>query len=165
MTALIVLVTAAGALAGLEGTSVSLVEPQGAIVPGETYVYVFRIDRDLSSGEYVTAIDIEFPAGMLPITYTMGYDELEPGRPTFIQWPYLETASWWEQDPVNGGVHMGESMRFWVTVSTWSGLPDGAEGTIMWRVEGSQSSVNEGLVGVETVVDPCSWSHVKSLYR
>jgi hypothetical protein len=38
MTALIVLVTAAGALAGLEGTSVSLVEPQGAIVPGETYV-------------------------------------------------------------------------------------------------------------------------------
>ncbi|MBN2565170.1 MAG: hypothetical protein JXB46_05620 [Candidatus Eisenbacteria bacterium] len=153
------------AYADLSGSYVSLVEPQGAIVPGETYVYVFRIDRDLSSAEHVTEIDITFPPGMLPITYTMGFDELDPGRPTFLMWPYLEKASWWEQDTVSGGVHAGESMEFWVTVSTLSTLPDGAEGTIAWRIEGNQSSVNEGLVGVETPVGHGTWSQIKLLYR
>jgi hypothetical protein len=129
--AMILAMTAGVVHAGLEGSCVNLVSPEDPIEPGETYVYMLRLDRDLSSSEYVTEIDIVFPPGMLPLTFTMGFDELEPGRPSFNQWPYLETASWWEQDTENGGIHMGESMEFWVTVSTWEGLPEGAEGTIM----------------------------------
>jgi hypothetical protein len=163
--ALALTLAAVASNADLEGSVVVLVSPEGVIDPGETYDYVLRLDRDSSSEEYVTEIHITYPPGMLPITYTWGYQELEPGRPTFNQWSYLETVSWWEQDTVNGGVHSGESMEFWVTVSTSDQLPPGAEGFIGWRIEGNQSGVAEGLVKVETPVDAQSWSRIKSLYR
>lgn len=165
VVALALALTASASHAGLEGSVVVLVSPQGVIEPGEMYEYVFRLDRDSSSEEYVSEIHITYPPGMLPITYTWGYQELAPGRPTFNQWSYLETVSWWERDPVNGGVHGGESMEFWVTVSTWEDLPPGAEGLIGWMIKGNQSSENEGLVDVETPVDSGSWSGIKALYR
>jgi hypothetical protein len=167
-TVLLALATAAlatVAFAGLDGSTITLLAPEGDLFPGETYDYKFHLERDNSSDEYVSEIHIVFPAGMQPITFTQGYDELEPGRPDFNQWSYLERASWWERDPTTGGVHEGESMDLWVKVSTSSILPDGLEGTILWRIVGNESSVKEGLVGVQVPVRPAAWSRIKSMYR
>lgn len=151
--------------AELDGTSVELVAPVMPITPGEAYVFVFEVSRDDNSDEYLKQIDITFPFGLVPVTHTLGYDEIEDGRPEFNSWPYLQKASWWEEHPESGGIHSGETTRVWATVQTLDIIPDEAIGSIEWSVRGNWGGEAEGECQVATPVDASSWGAIKALFR
>jgi len=150
----------------LKGTTVSLVAPTYPLDPATTYTYVFYVERDWSSAEYLEEIHFDFPIGLVPQSGTMGYDVIWSGHPNFtMSVGFGNTrATWHASGSVNSTLHMGESINVWVNVRTSDSLPPGAWNTIHWWLGGSWSSEKDGEFVVHTPVERTSWGAIKAMY-
>ena len=162
----IVVASACGwALADLEGSTVRLVEPIYGVEADETYTFIFEVSRDTSSTEVLTEVFVMFyPTSLTVYGETMGFDEIEPGRPSFEFINQSGAVHWRETDDA-GGVHAGESTLLWVDVYTAPDTPSWSKGLIGWSVMGASGSQNGGYFYFYTPVEPCTWGAIKALYR
>ena len=160
------LVCVAGwALADLEGSVVELVDPVYDVGPDETYTFIFRVSRDMSSTEVLTEVLIIFyPVSLTLLGDTMGYDEIEPGRPSFEQ-INVSGAAHWRETVDTGGVHAGESTLLWIDVHTGEDTPPWSKGLIGWSVLGASGGQNGGYFYFYTPVRLGTWGAIKALYN
>ena len=153
------------ALAGLEGSIVELLEPLYDVGPDQTYTFIFRLTRDMSSTEIVTEVYVMFyPTSLTLLGETMGYDELEPSRPSFEQIQVSGVAHWRETDET-AGVRAGESILLWIDVHTSPDTPPWSAGHISWGVMGAEGGQNGGHLYFYTPVELRTWGAIKALFR
>jgi hypothetical protein len=140
------------------------VEPVYDIGPDQTYTFIFRVTRDMSSTEVLTEIFIMFyPASLRLHESTMGYDEIAPGRPSFEQVSVSTWARWQETDS-SAGVQAGESTLLWIDVHTSEDTPPWSVGRIGWSVTGAAGGQNGGYLHFYTPVKPRTWGAIKALF-
>jgi len=161
----IIACAAVPSVADLEGSTVEIVQPVEPVDPDETYTFVFRVSRDMSSTEVLVEVLIMFyPTSLTLYGDTMGYDEIVPGRPSFDQ-INQSGAAHWSDVSATGGIHAGESTLLWIDVHTGADTPPASQGALMWSVQGASGSVNVGHLYFYTPVEHGTWSAIKALYR
>jgi hypothetical protein len=142
----------------------SIVEPTAPLDPDETYTFIFRITRDMSSDERVVYMHVLFyPVDVTLIEGSMGYAEIAPGRPCFQETLY-STVARWTDTTATGGVWMGESTDVWFDVKMPADLPPASVGHVGWSVRGSLGNQNGGTFHIYTPVAETSWGRIKALY-
>ncbi len=166
LVAALMLASACGwAHADLEGSTVHLIEPIYGVEADQTYTFVFQVVRDMSSTEILTEVLIMFyPSSLTVYGHTMGFDEIEPGRPSFELINVSGAVHWRETDDA-AGIRAGESTLLWVDVRTAPDTPPWSKGLIGWGVQGAAGGSNNGFFYFYTPVEPGTWGAIKALYR
>ena len=165
VTALVLTSICGWAHADLEGSTVYLVEPIYGVEADETYTFVFQVVRDMSSTEVLTEVFVMFyPTSLTVYGHTMGFDEIEPGRPSF-EFINQSGAVHWRETDDTAGIRAGESTLLRVDVHTAPDTPTWSKGLIGWSVMGASGSQNGGYFYFYTPVEPGTWGAIKALYR
>jgi hypothetical protein len=168
--AVLVLAVAVPALAGLDGSSVTLIAPS-AIVPGQTYTFSFTVQNASLDGEAIKNVVVSFPDGFTLFPATMAYTPLVPVplRPDWNMYipPVDHTARW---DDANGGIGELYAMES-TTVAIDVTVAEQLYGTpLFYCLEGDGTGVEPhevcGCVYLSvSAVAPTSWSTIKAMYR
>ena len=152
------------ASADLEGSTMHLVEPIYGVEADVTYTFVFLVTRDMSSSEILTeALVFFYPSNLTVYAHTIGFDEIESGRPSFEFINESGVVVWRETDET-AGIRAGESTLLRVDVHTGPDTPPWSQGMIGWSVKGAAGSTNGGYFYFYTPVQPGTWGAIKALY-
>jgi len=166
VTVTLVLVLVCGcAFADFSGSTMHIVEPIYGIEADSTYTFVFLVTRDMSSTEILTEARVFFyPVNITPYAHTIGFDEIEPGRPSFEFINQSSVVVWREIDDT-AGIRAGESTLLRVDAHMGADTPPWSKGLIGWGVKGASGSSNAGYFYIYTPVSPGTWGAIKALYR
>ena len=142
-----------------------LVEPIYGVAADSTYTFVFLVTRDMSSTEILTEAKVFFyPVNITPYADTIGFGEIEPGRPSFEFINQSSVVVWRETDD-SAGIRAGESTLLWVDAHMGADTPPWSKGLIGWSVKGASGSSKGGYFYFYTPVEPGTWGAIKALYR
>jgi hypothetical protein len=141
-----------------------LVEPVYGVEADSTYTFVFLVTRDMSSSEILTEAHVFFyPTSLTVYAHTIGFDEIEPGRPSFEFENQSGVVVWRETDET-AGIRAGESTLLRVDVHTAPDTPPWSKGLIGWGVDGPSGGSNGGYFYFYTPVQAGTWGAIKALY-
>ena len=142
-----------------------IVEPIYGIEADSTYTFVFLVTRDMSSTEILTRASVLFyPSNITILPHTIGFDEIEPGRPSFEFFNQSTHVAWEETDD-SAGIRAGESTLLRVDAHMGADTPPWSKGLVGWSVVGASGSHNGGYFYIYTPVSPGTWGAIKALYR
>jgi hypothetical protein len=151
------------ACAGLHGSIVELVEPADPVEPGVTYEFLFRVLNGSASGESVVEIQLMHPWDLERVPGTMGYHEIEFGRPFFLMVTAGNALLWLDQG--SGGIHGLEETLVWADFLVSSEVAQGQSLCFQWYLEGDWGSLVSGSTCGYTPVERASWTRIKRLFR
>ena len=160
---LLIILGTSPVIAGIDGSTVTLLSPLAPLDSTTLYLFVFNVDNGSYSSEYIRTIRIIFPYGLGSYSSSsMGYEEIVYGRPSFSTSVSVTTCTW--SDTYSGGIHMMEDCDIWVQCLTFPNVPQGAFSYINWELEGNWGSTESGSIIVFTPVEAASWGSIKALF-
>jgi hypothetical protein len=151
------------ACAGLHGSIVELIEPADPVEPGVTYEFLFRVFNGSPSGESVVEIQLVHPWDLERVPGTMGYHEIEFGRPFFLMVTAGNSLMWVDQ--ASGGIHGLEETQVWADFEVSPEVAPGQSLCFQWYLQGDWGSLVNGSTCGYTPVEGTSWTRIKQLFR
>lgn len=150
----------------IEYSYVALTSP-GRIAGGQTYTFVFRVQNSSSDSECIADVALHFPDGFTKHPQTMGFTELEPGRPSWDMYVTNGTCWWVDNDGGLGEIYATEATDIWIDAT----VPHQIMGTtVFWELWGDGSGADPHHVCgcIELLVSPVTdvtWTSIKAVFR
>jgi len=153
------------AAADLGNSHIALLGPM-LVDPGETCIFNFWIQNESLDGESIVAFWICFPEDHEVHWDTMGYLDIEQGRPYF-NLGSREGCPLWDgvYPPFAPQILQYEGTLAWVTISVPPSFLPGTPMQIEWTIVGDSSGCIEGTAIFYVPVEGSSWGGIKALYR
>lgn len=168
LTVALVVLAVPGARADITGSTVTMTSPDGPINPITPVAipFEFSVRKDTLSSEPIVHVWVELPVFVRHLAGTTFFEEIVPGRPDFVATWVGETIVWVEQDPIEGGILLGEETLVGFMGMFASILPDSVPLSIQWWLVGSLGNDCSGTIPFVygTTTQKSTWGSIKALY-
>ena len=152
----------------IEGAYVSLVSPNPMeIEPDNFYTFTFHVQNDSQDFEWLTNIHITFPDNFTLVAASMGFVEIDVGRPSFDMIVSGQTAQWNDNDGGYGEIYDTEGTEVFIDAHVPACYDCGEIYWELWGdIYGGEPHYVDGLIDLcPSPVEAATWSSVKALYR